>query len=466
MKQSNWMRGWLNLAIVIIASIFYVPAAFAMNSHSSGPIWSSINQKSPLGMEFGIGGIALAGIGRLKELREQHTELVNKAKNMLDQTGANSWSKEKQAEYDTILDEADRVGGLIENHRRLAEQEREEAFRDIDDFKANNNKKKSESSIAMDAFFRKKLEDRTPDEIAAIRNTMSTTTGSQGGYTVQTEVASTLIEALKDFGGMRREASQVTTAMGNDMSWPASDGTAEVGELVTQNTPSNDADTTFGTIPVTCYKFGSKIITIPIELLQDTTIDIEAFIFNRLRNRIGRIENQYFTTGTGTAEPKGLLTAASVGKIGTTGQTATIIYDDLVDVEESIDYAYQEGGNRSCWMMSQALRKVVRKIKDTTGRPIWTPSYDLSIVGAKAEQLLGYDVCINNDMPSPAANAKSLAFGDISKYLIRDAMDVTIFRFDDSTYMSKGQIGFLAWSRAGGNLLDTSSVKLYAHSAT
>src|SRR5205085_8467549 len=99
-----------------------------------------------------------------------------------------------------------------------------------------------------------------------------------------------------------------------------------------------------------------------------------------------------------TGQPNGLVTAASVGKTGTTGQTATIIYDDLVDLVDSLDVAYldvpvsdpQMPGVEPGWMMSQALRKVVRKIKDTAGRPIWTPSYDAGI-GGKAttpDQLL------------------------------------------------------------------------------
>jgi HK97 family phage major capsid protein len=50
--------------------------------------------------------------------------------------------------------------------------------------------------------------------------------------------------------------------------------------------------------------------------------------------------------------------------------------------------------------------------------------------------------------------------------MIRDAMELTMFRFEDSAFMLKGQVGFVAWARAGGNLLDTAAVSLYAHSAT
>ena len=99
------------------------------------------------------------------------------------------------------------------------------------------------------------------------------------------------------------------------------------------------------------------------------------------------------------------------------------------------------------WMLSQTLRKTVRKIKDTAGRPIWTPSYDEGMAAGTPDMLLGYPVYINNDMPAPAANAKSLAFGNLQRYMIRDAMQVQLFRFDDSAFAAKGQVGFLAWAR-------------------
>ena len=145
------------------------------------------------------------------------------------------------------------------------------------------------------------------------------------------------------------------------------------------------------------------------------------------------------------------------------------------EIEASIDYIASNkhiedvllsGGDPLTFVTSQTLRKVIRKIKDTSGRPIWTPSYEAGIVGSFTDEVLGYPLKINNDMPAPAANAKSLTFGAHGKYLIRDAMVVSMFRFDDSAYMSKGQVGYLAWSRAGGNLLDSAAVKAYQHSAT
>jgi HK97 family phage major capsid protein len=399
----------------------------------------------------------------IQVLREKHNTFVNQANDILATKGGQVWSKDDQEKFDGCMDQADLVKGQIQAYQRKLDEDREENFTDIDDFRKEKGKIRDARKV-FDIFLRKSFKEMSVEESLLIRNTMSTTTGSEGGYTVQTEVATELVDTLKDFGSMRRKASQVTTSMGNDMSWPTSDGTAETGEWIAQNITATIADITFGTRAVNCFKASSKVIAVPIELLQDANIDIQALVFKRMADRIGRISNTGYTIGTGSGQPQGLIPAASVGKTGTTGQTLTIIYDDIVDMFDSIDVAYQT--NNVSWMFSQTLRKIIRKLKDLDGRPIWTPSYDLGISGQAADQLLGYDVCINNDVAVPAANAKSLAFGDLSKYIIRDALDVSMFRFDDSAYMKLGQIGFLAWARTGGNLLDLAAVKVYQHSAT
>ena len=403
----------------------------------------------------------------IQALRERLAASNKAAKHLLAEKGSQTWSKDDQTAFDNHMDEAERTQRQIEAHEKMIARDREDNFKDVSEhMKDKGGKTQSEAAKAFDIYLRKTFKDMTPEEMIAVRNTMSTTTGSQGGFTVQTEVARTFIDAMKDFAGMRRVADNFTSAGGNDLNYAATDGTAEIGELVMQNTSATAADATFGTVPLNTYKFGSKIITVPIELLQDSQIDVGALVQKRLRQRIGRIQNQKFSIGAGTTEPFGITVAAGVGKAGIAGQTLTIIYDDLVDLIDSVDVAYLTEGQPMQFMCNQTLRKVLRKIKDTVGRPIWTPNYDAGIAGEFVDELLGYPLNINNDMPVPAANAKSLSFGQHKNYMIRDALEVTMFRFDDSAYMSKGQIGFLGWARAGGNLLDTAAVKLYQHSAT
>lgn len=400
----------------------------------------------------------------IQALRERKLETSRLANHLLAEKGAQVWSKEDQSTFDGYADEMTRIDAQIEAHQKALDMRAEKHFTDA--AKKDSDDPKNEAKKGLEIFLRKSYRDMTPEEAGTFRNTMSTTTGSQGGYTVQSEIASAFVDLLADYGGVRRVADRIATAMGNPLNFPTTDGRAEIGEIIAQNTSATAADATFATVPVSAWKFGSKVITVPIELLQDSQIDVTALVQKRMRDRIGRIQNQKFSVGAGdgSSEPYGLVTSASVGVTGTTGQTLTIIYDNLVGMIESIDYAYQQEGALS-WLTSQTLRGVIRKIKDTSGRPIYLPGYG-SLQEDVGDSLLGFPLQINNDMPAPAANAKSLSFGQHKKYLIRDAMDVTLFRFDDSAYMSKGQVGFLAWSRAGGNLLDLAAVKLYQHSAT
>lgn len=308
------------------------------------------------------------------------------------------------------------------------------------------------------------------EERGVVFNTMSTTTNTEGGYTVQTDIASTVINSLKAFGGMRSVATVIRTDAGNPMSFPTSDGTAETGEQVAENTVSTNADLVFGTVALNCYKFSSKDVAVPIELLQDSSVDIEAFVRQRLVTRLGRITNTRFTLGTGSSQPNGIITAASTGVTAANGTSAVtaVLYSNLVDLVHSVDPAYRALGNCS-WMMNDASVKVIRKIVDSQGRPYLVPGYEMKLAGESGsapDTLLGYPITVNQDIAVMAASAKSIAFGDFSFYYIRDAMNVEMQRYNDSAYAKKGQVGFLAWLRSGGNLLDTGAVKLFVNAAS
>jgi HK97 family phage major capsid protein len=398
----------------------------------------------------------------IKALREQKQELARQAKQLLAASGDKVWSKEDKAKFDGLADQIEAIDGQLATMQRLLEEDVEKKFSDAETHDPKD--PKNEKRGVMAKFLRHGDKALTMQEHQSIRNTMSTTTVGQGGYTVQSDIAKELIDKLAGYAGMRTVASRIVTDDGGPLSYPTSDGTSETGEWIAENTTATATDPSFGTVALNTFKASSKIIAVPFELLQDSSIDVVAMVYKRINDRLGRTMNTAFTVGSGSAQPNGLVTAASVGKTGTTGQTLTIIYDDLVDLIDSIDYAYMGATLR--FMTSQSMRKVLRKIKDTTGRPIWTPNYDAGIAGGFTDQLLGYELVLNNDFAVPAANAKSMAFGDMSKYMIRDAMQLTLFRFDDSAYAKLGQVGFLAWMRAGGNLIDTAAVKLYQHSAT
>jgi HK97 family phage major capsid protein len=406
----------------------------------------------------------------IQQLREKRNAKAKAARDLLEAHPADkgTWNAEHQSAFDALGGEIEALDQQIKNMQRALDLSADEHFSGANaelEAKRIRDLPENHPSRIFDTWLRQGERAISADQWQVIRNTMSTTTGSEGGYTVQTDVANPLIEALKAFGGMRRVAEVFSTTAGNDMSWPTSDGTSEVGELIAQNTTATAADPTFGTVALSVYKFSSRVVPVPFELLQDSVIDVEAFVRQRLATRLGRITNQYYTTGTGSSQPRGIVTAAGAGKVGTTGQTLTVIYDDLVDLVHALDPAYRELG--PSWMMRDSSIQVIRKLKDTAGRPIWTPGYEAGIQKGVPDQLLGYPVETNQDVAAMAANAKSILFGAFREaYKIRDVMDVTLFRFTDSAYAKLGQVGFLAWMRSGGQCVDAGAVKYYQNSAT
>ena len=300
-----------------------------------------------------------------------------------------------------------------------------------------------------------------------IRNAMSSSTTTEGGFTTAIEYQKSLEIAMKLYGCMRGVASQIRTASGTTMNFPTTDPTLEIGEIVGQNGPVTGQDTVFGNISLDVFKYSSKKIALPFELVQDSFIDIEAYIQTLLAMRMGRIMNSHFTSGSGVGQPRDLVTAAGSGKVGVSGSTVSVGYDDLVDLEHSIDPAYRSQPGVG-YMMHDTSVRALRKIKDAQNRPIFVPGYeaDALINGGAPDRLMGRPIYINQDMPVMAAGAKSILFGEFSKYVIRDVLDLTLFRMTDSAFTLNGQVGFVAFARAGGNLVDAGgAVKAYVNAS-
>lgn len=414
-------------------------------------------------------------------LRERRNALANEARKLVNDNKGDQWKPEHNEQFDKVNAEIERIDAEIVRNQKVLDNDAVRAFkeagvRETDDegmtpARAVNKwlRNGTEGMSNDDWGLARQLMTAENNGFRIVRNTMSgdPANGGQGGYTVQTDIVGSITEALKQYGGMRDVAEVFQTEGGNPMNFPTSDGTSEVGELVPENTAASAQDATFGTVGLSVYKFSSKIIAVPFELLQDSSVNIEAFLAKRMATRLGRSQNQYFTFGTGTNQPRGVVAAAASGKVGATGQTGTVVYDDLVDLEHSVDPAYRNQG-KCRFMFHDNTLAVLRKLKDSQGRPIFLPGYyDNGIAAGIPDTLLGRPFTINQDVATMAANAKSILFGDFTNYKIRDAMQITMFRFTDSVYTSKGQVGFLCWMRSGGNLIDTGGpVKYYANSAT
>jgi len=290
--------------------------------------------------------------------------------------------------------------------------------------------------------------ERATEERAALTGLQSSTT--TGGYTVADEAMRSLEVALLAYGAMRQTSTVIRTATGGPLPIPTTNDTANKGEIIGENTTSNELEMTFGQLVLDAWKYSSKYILASIEFLQDTSINANEFLGAALGTRIARITNDHFTTGTGS-QPNGIVSAATSSAI-TTAASGTITYDNLVDVEHTVDPAYRVNAR---WMMHDTALKIMKKIKvlqysgDTSGTPLWVPG----LAAGAPDTILGYPYVINQSVATIGSGSKSVLFGDLSKYIIRDVRDVTVVRLDE-LFAVLGQVAFLALSRHDGDLLD------------
>jgi len=272
-----------------------------------------------------------------------------------------------------------------------------------------------------------------------------------GGALINPTFYGTLTSALKDYNGVRQIAKILQTSNGSNISMPCLDDTANAGTLIAENGSISEVALTFTSKTSTPYKFSSGQILTSYELLQDSLIDVESLVAQTAGVRIGRIEESLFTTGSGSGEPQGAVTASYVGV--TASSTTAITIDNVLDLFFSLDPAYKQSTG-CAFMCHSSVLSALSKLRGSDGHPVLSNNYNQA--DGRVPMILGYPVIINQNMASTiGAGAKVLLFGDFSSYLVRDVAGdggLTIVR-QSETYATSGQIGWVAIHRSGGLLL-------------
>jgi len=282
-----------------------------------------------------------------------------------------------------------------------------------------------------------------------------TSPDTAGGYLVPEGFRNVMTETLKAFGGIMNVANVITTSTGNPLVWPTNDDTGNVGAILGENTQVTEQDVTFGQNTLGAHTYTSNLVRVSLQLLQDSAFDLESWLPRKLGERIGRAAAQHFATGSGTGQPQGI-TQGTVGVTGATSAQPVITYDDLVDLEHSVNSAYR---SRARYVLSDAALKLIRKLKDSQDRPLWVP---VPAPGFPAT-INGYPYTVDDGMPAPAPDAVSIAFGDFQAgYVIRQVQGVQVMRLSER-YADYLQVGFLGFSRLDGRIDDASAFRLFKH---
>lgn len=276
---------------------------------------------------------------------------------------------------------------------------------------------------------------------------LSANLGSSGGFLIGSTLISQLEVNMLAFGGVEQVADVLVTASGEEIGWPTADDTSNEGEMLGENVATgDDQQPNMGAVKWHAYEFSSKIVRVPVRLLEDAPGSFAAELGSMLGERIGRAKNRKFTTGSGDSQPRGLTVAAPVGK--TTASATAVTADEILTFEHSVDPAYR-GNPGVAWMMHDAVLLQLRLLKDGGSRYIWQSN----IADGRPDTFSGKPLVINQHMDSAlAASNKTILFGDMSKYKVRRVGSIVVLRLKER-YAEYRQEGFVAFQRADGNLL-------------
>lgn len=425
-------------------------------------------------------------MNRILELEQKLGETVDKASVWVVKAteGKRGMNSEERESYNRAMTEAidlretikiekahlEITGGLQENRARRAA----ETGTDVDVVRGSFKKWMQFGPDRLNQDEKRSLSTIPSWELRG--NPQSDVTGNLGQYTVPQDFYAEVQTALKYFSGMMESgAFMVNTGEGRDLPVPTSNDTATMGIELSENTQvATPTEVPFGQVTMKAFKYTTKLILIPEELMQDSAVDIEAYIVKMLATRLGRILNLRFTTGNGTGQPRGITLDAVLGRTSTTGKVFLPQYNDILALKYSVDRLYRQRGK---WMMSDTTWLGMLELVDNNGRPLILNylnvlANDTEGHSLTQEQLLGQAVIINNDMASPGTNGSpvvgnvDILYGDFSNYWIRTVKELIMKRLIER-YADFDQVGLIGFARYDGRLIDagTNPVK-YMQSPT
>lgn len=397
-------------------------------------------------------------MSKILELREKRAKAWDAAKQFLDaKRGADGMlSEEDTATYDKMEQDVMNLGKEIERLERQAAIDAELSKATSTPLTGkpgakmgkDETEKTGRASDEYKGSFWNAMRVKAP--MPSVLNALQEGTDSEGGYLVPDEFERTLVEALEEENVFRTLAHVIRTSSG-DRKIPvvASKGSAS---WVDEEGAYQESDDAFSQVSIGAYKLGT-MIKVSEELLADSVFDLEAYISKEFARRIGAREEESFFNGDGKGKPLGILAAAGGAEVGVTAASATAITaDEVIDLFYSLKAPYRKN---AVWLLNDATVKQIRKLKDTTGQYLWQPS----LVAGTPDTILGRPVKTSAFMPTAAAGAKTIAFGDFKYYCIADRQGRTFKKLSE-LYAANGQVGFMGTQRVDGKLILPEAIKV------
>ena len=414
---------------------------------------------------------------QLKELREEQARIATNARAKFDEIKDDTpeeRAQEIEREFDAMMADHDKLNSKAERLEKLDTIERQMNKAD-----SRRPAGKAEGRGVADedlptyreAFaemLRSKVPDAAPMSEAAqhvlrqgrvdlpAEQRAQTTTNSAGGYSIPTELSNILVKSMLAWGPMYDPGitTELVTTGGGAIDMPTVNDTAVTAGAHTEGATFTDdggKDVTFGQKTLNSYAFDTEWLRVSKELADDSIFAMETLLGSLLGERLGRIANLQLTTGSGSSAPNGVVTASSLGV--TAAGTAAITFDEILDLEHSVDPAYRSGPNVR-YMLNDATLLAVRKLKDGDGNYLWQMG---NVQAGIPSTINGRPYSINQAMDSLAAAKKVMTFGDMSKYYVRKVGAPLIGAIQDKDFWPG--FGVAGYIRFDGELSYTAAVK-------
>jgi HK97 family phage major capsid protein len=265
----------------------------------------------------------------------------------------------------------------------------------------------------------------------------------RGGYLSPPQFVAQMIRQLVQFSPVRA-AARVGATGNSSVVLPVRTGvTNALWEDETET--ETESDPAFAQVEIAVRDL-KTYTDVSVKLLEDSAIDLEAELSDALAKDFGKKEGTAFVNGTGVKQPRGLMVHPAVSYYAG-GDASNLTANGIIGLFHALPPAYRQVG---AWMMNSTTVGAVRKLVTSgSGAPLWVDS----LAAGNPPTILGRPVIEAIDMPSVAANAFPIVFGDFnSAYRIYDRIGMTLLR-DPFTQATNGLVRFHARRRVGGDVV-------------
>ena len=286
---------------------------------------------------------------------------------------------------------------------------------------------------------------------------LSVGTDANGGYLVPNQMSNMIVEIVNESSPMRALASVETISSDSlDLIQDSNDMEADWGDETTARSDDTSTPAIARTTIATFEMYAQPQAT--QKLIDDSSIDIEQWIAQKVGDKMARLEATAFVTGNGTTQPTGILSYAAGTTFGSTiqqltsGSAGVVTADSLVQLYFSLKDEY---ARRATFLMHRTTVQAVRLLKEaTTNQYLWQPG----LAAGTPDSLLGAPVALAADMPVAAANSLSVAVADFKRaYLIVDRIGIRTLR---DPFTAKPFVKFYTTKRVGGEVVNTDAIKI------